>query len=191
VLRPLGSSVRNLSTDDKTDPFDNPPAGFESEYIVPVEGEEEVKRELEAKQGHLTFKDIVAKYGFYPLVGLGTAAAFSKEFIFLNEEFLLLINWAIFCATVYIGVGNKAWEAYLDIVNKAKRTQHDWDQLKIDLIDQGIKEKELSLSTPEIYREYQNEFQRGCQGIHGLRARPTAPRVARRDPEAIAGVQGH
>jgi len=56
--------------------------------------EEEKEPELQ------TFKDVVSKYGMYPLAGLLTVAAISKEVYFLGPETLLLGN---FCLTFFAG----------------------------------------------------------------------------------------
>ena len=54
-----------------------------------------------------SFSDVVARYGgWYPFLGLAGVIAVSKEVLILNEEFLLVSNFAAMAATLYFGLGD-------------------------------------------------------------------------------------
>jgi len=101
---------------------------------------------------------ILREYGIYPLAGLATVAAISKEFVFLNEEFLLALNfWGIvMLGTVYASgpltefLASKRIERY--------KRLWGWDDLSLDRLEAEIREKQMLLSAPEIYKEYIDEF---------------------------------
>jgi len=117
-----------------------------------------IEKEIEAKKGQLTLGDILREYGIYPLAGLGAVAMISKEFVFLNEEFLLALNfWGIvMLGTVYASgpltefLSSKRLERY--------KRLWGWDDFSLDRIEADIREKQTSLSAPEIYKEYIDEF---------------------------------
>jgi len=126
---------------------------------------EQIEREIEEKKGQHNIGDILREYGIYPLAALATVAAVSKEFVFLNEEFLLAVNfWGIvFLGTVY---ASGPIHDYLSErrIERYKRLW-GWDDFSLDRIEAEIREKQLLLSAPEIYREYQQEFNEAAKAM--------------------------
>jgi hypothetical protein len=70
-----------------------------------------------------SFSDVVGRYGgWYPFLGLAGVIAVSKEVIILNEELLLVTNFAAMFATLYFALGDtitkQAEEARAEIAKK-------------------------------------------------------------------------
>jgi len=81
-----------------------------------------------------SFSDVVARYGgWYPFLGLAGVIAVSKEVLILNEEFLLVSNFAAMAATLYFGLGDTITKvraihddtAMLRAYGRCARRRHD------------------------------------------------------------------
>lgn len=81
-----------------------------------------------------SFSDVVARYGgWYPFLGLAGVIAVSKEVLILNEEFLLVSNFAAMAATLYFGLGDTITKvraiaddtAMLPAYGRCARMRHD------------------------------------------------------------------
>jgi len=160
-LRRSFSTVK--TQDDGWDGWDldyKRPAGFDSDFSSPVPQEQETRKLLEWRNQNpqLTFKDIVKTYGWYPLAGLATVTMLSKEIIPFTEEFLLIFNFAAVVATLHVVIGNSAWEGLTETLKEEKKRMFDWDQFKIDLVDEKIADVKTRLQAPEVYAEYVREY---------------------------------
>jgi len=157
---------RAFSTDsqkaEEWEPFDakHHPPGFESDFSVAVPFDEDSRKIAAWREQNPqeTFKSIVAKYGVYPLAGLASVALFSKEIIPLGEEFILLVNFAAMIATLHVYGGKELFVSVKDSIKREKKNMWDWDQFKIDLVDDKISDVKVRLQAPSVYEEYVKEY---------------------------------
>jgi len=165
---------RTFSTDsqkpEEWEPFDpkhNPP-GFESDFIVDVPYDEDSRKVAAFREQNPqeTFKGVIAKYGIYPLAGLASVALFSKEIIPLGEEFILLLNLAAVVATLHVYAGKEAFVSFKDEIKREKKNMWDWDQFKIDLVDDKISDVKVRLQAPTVYEEYVKEYVNVAQAFN-------------------------
>jgi len=160
LKRTFSTAKRPTDQDDAWDLEATRPEGFKSDFAIPVAHEAESQQMLEWRKENpqLTFREIVKKYGFYPLAGLATITLLSKEIIPLNEEFLLLLNFAAVLTTLHVAIGDSAWTAINEAIRKEKQKMWDWDQFKIDLVEEKITDVKTRLQLPEVYEEYVREY---------------------------------
>jgi len=161
---------RNFSTDAKKDSilYAPAPAGFERETVLSYgEAEEQFKQILaeEKASGKETMWTIVKRYGSVPFGAALALALVQNEIVALNEELFLAGNFAVAMGAIYLKGSDaiKAW--YEDSLNQAKKRQEDWDQLSIDVMDNNIKELQVSMHAPEVYREYQREYTEAAKAM--------------------------
>jgi hypothetical protein len=163
--RPLGSSFvsrRFFSTENKESILYAPaPPGFERETVLDYgEAEKEFKELLadEESNGKESLWTITKRYGSVPFAAALTVGLIQNEIIPLNEELFLAANFSVAMAAIYFKGSDAMKKWYEDTLNQAKKRQEDWDQLSIDVMDNNIKELQVSMHAPEVYREYQREY---------------------------------
>jgi len=125
---------------------------------MPQEVETRKLLEWRKENPQVTLKDIVKTYGWYPLAGLATVTMLSKEIIPFTEEFLLVINFIAVVTTLHVAIGNSAWEAVTETLKWERKKMWDWDQFKIDVVDEKIADVKTRLQAPEVYAEYVREY---------------------------------
>lgn len=128
---------------------------------------------VEAKQQQTTFMKIVKEYGMAPLLGLGAVAAISKELIWLNEEFLLFINFWLLATSIYLGIEPVRRQTFVEARIQRYKRLWGWDDFKLDRLEAAIREKQISMEAPEIYREYQQEYNEAVAALMNyMRVKP-------------------
>jgi hypothetical protein len=124
------------------------------------DAEKEFKAQLadEALNGKESLWTITKKYGSVPFAAAMTVALIQNEILVLNEEMFLAANFSIAVGAIYLKGSDAIKSWYEDSLNQAKKNQEAWDQLSIDVMENNIKELQVSMHAPEVYREYQREY---------------------------------
>jgi len=154
---------RTFSTDGKKESilYAPAPAGFERETVLSYgEAEAQFKQILaeEEANGKDTMWTTLKRFGSVPFAAAVAISLVQNEIVALNEELFLAGNFAVAMGAVYLKGSSAIKEWYEDTLNQAKKRQEDWDQLSIDVMDNNIKELQVSMHAPEVYREYQREY---------------------------------
>jgi len=160
---------RNFSTEEKKSILYAPaPAGFERETVLSYgEAEQQFKQILAEEQanGKETSWTIFKRYGSVPFAAALAVTLVQNEIVALNEELFLAGNFAVSMGAIYLKGSSALKEWYEDSLTQAKKKQEDWDQLSIDVMDNNIKELQVSMHAPEVYREYQKEYTEAAKAL--------------------------
>ena len=127
-----------------------------------------------------TVTDYVNRYGgWYPLIGLGAVIALSKELLVLNEEFLMVSNFAAFIFISWLAVGDTVNDMVKDKAEAIRKNHDDVSDLYIDSLQAVIKAGENSLATLPLMRQLKSEY--GTLGQQVTRAKELKARAAARE----------
>lgn len=127
-----------------------------------------------------TVTDYVNRYGgWYPLIGLGAVIALSKELLVLNEEFLMVSNFAAFVFISWLAVGDTVNDMVKDKAEAIRKNHDDVSDLYIDSLEAVIKAGENSLATLPLMRQLKTEY--GTLGQQVIRAKELKARAAARE----------
>jgi hypothetical protein len=156
------TSLRHFSSETKDNILYAPaPAGYERETVFDYGDAEKEFKELlaeEERDGKESLWTITKRYGSIPFAAALTFGLVQNEIIALNEELFLAANFSIAVGAIYLKGSDTIKKWYEDTLTEAKKRQEDWDQLSIDVMDSNIKELQVSMYAPEVYREYQREY---------------------------------
>ena len=117
--------------------------------------------------------------GWYPLLGLGAVIALSKELLVLNEEFLMVSNFAAFVFISWLAVGDTVNDMVKDKAAAIRKNHDDVSDLYIDSLEAVIKAGENSLATLPLMRQLKTEY--GTLGQQVVRAKELKARAAARE----------
>ena len=124
--------------------------------------------------------DYVNRYGgWYPLIGLGAVIALSKELLVLNEEFLMVSNFAAFIFISWLAVGDTVNDMVRDKAAAIAKNHDDVSDLYIDSLEAVIRAGENSLATMPLMKQLKTEY--GTLGAQVVRAKELKARAAARD----------
>lgn len=105
-----------------------------------------------------TLRQIIGKYGWYPLGGLLTAAALSKEILFVGPELLILGTTSAVMTTIYMAVQEPIGEAInkeIEAENEAKRDgcefAYQWEKMTME-------KWEAETQRPALYKEWMDSY---------------------------------
>lgn len=106
-----------------------------------------------------TLRGIIDKYGgLYPLLGLGAAAAITKEFIILNEELLMVSNFAVVVLAGYVVLSDTVLNAQKDTVETDRKNVEEWGGLESDGYRAVIEAHKRNLYQADALRYVKNQF---------------------------------
>jgi len=117
--------------------------------------------------------------GWYPLIGLGAVIALSKELLVLNEEFLMVSNFAAFIFISWLAVGDTVNDMVRDKAEAIRKNHDDVSDLYIDSLQAVIKAGENSLATLPLMKQLKNEY--GTLGEQVVKAKELKARAAARE----------
>ena len=117
--------------------------------------------------------------GWYPLIGLGAVIALSKELLVLNEEFLMVSNFAAFIFISWLAVGDTVNDMVKDQAEAIRKNHDDVSDLYIDSLQAVIKAGENSLATVPLMKQLKTEY--GTLGQQVVKAKELKARAAARE----------
>jgi hypothetical protein len=125
-----------------------------------------------------TFSEIVGKYGgWYPFLGLGAVVAVSKEIIILNEELLLVSNFAAMVATLYFVLGDTVNKQAEEVRAEIAKRNDEVSDFQIEQISALIQAHELNIEQVSVLqrlKEQQNSLGAAHSKAKGLKVRHAA-----------------
>lgn len=105
-----------------------------------------------------SFTDIVNQYGgWYPFLGLGGAIAVAKEVIILNEELLLVTNFATMFTVLYLGLGDTVTKAAEEARQEVAKRQDDLSDFQIEQIESLIQAHRLNIEQVDVLKRLKVE----------------------------------
>jgi len=105
-----------------------------------------------------SFSEIVQRYGgWYPFLGLAAVIAVSKEAIILNEEFLLVSNFAAMFATLYFGLGDTLNKAAEEQRAEIAKRQDELSDFEIEQLQALIQAHELNIEQVNVLKKLKTE----------------------------------
>ena len=96
--------------------------------------------------------------GWYPLLGLGVFVLISKELLVLNEEALMVTNFAAFVAISWLVAGDTVNDAVKAKAEAIRKNHDDVSELYIESLEQVIRAGENSLATLPLMRSLKADF---------------------------------
>jgi len=127
-----------------------------------------------------TFKGIIDKYGgLYPLLGLGAAVAVTKELLILNEEFLMVSNFAAVVLAGYVMFSDTVIQQHKEQVEADKKVYEEWGNLETEGYKAVIAAHKRNLAQAEAIRYVKNQYNRLI--VEAQKAKVVQARVAARD----------
>ena len=96
--------------------------------------------------------------GWYPLLGLGTFVLLSKELLVLNEEMLMVTNFAAFVFISWLVAGDQLNDAVAAKKEALRKNHDDVSDLYIESLEQVIRAGENSLATLPLLRSLKSEY---------------------------------
>jgi len=105
-----------------------------------------------------SFSDIVQRYGgWYPFIGLAGVIAVSKEVIILNEELLLVSNFAAMFATLYFALGDTLTKAAEEQRAEIAKRQDELSDFEIEQLQALIQAHELNIEQVNVLKRLKAE----------------------------------
>lgn len=105
-----------------------------------------------------SFRDVVARYGgWYPFLGLAGAAAISKEVVILNEELLLVSNFAAMFGILYLGAGDTVTKGAEEQRAELAKKQDEYSDLQIEALQMAVQAHELNIEQVEVLKRLKTE----------------------------------
>ena len=117
--------------------------------------------------------------GWYPLLGLGAVVLVSKELLVLNEELLMVTNFAAFVFISWLVAGDIVNDAVKEKAAALTKNHDDVSDLYIESLHQVIRAGENSLATLPLMRNLKEEF--SSLGQQVVQAKEMKSRAAARD----------
>jgi len=116
--------------------------------------------------------------GWYPLIGLGTFIAISKELFVLNEEALMITNFAAFVFISWMAAGDAVNEAVKAKAEALRKHNDDVSDLYIESLQQVIRAGESSLAILPLMQRLKQQY--AALGEDVLKAKEMKSRQAAR-----------
>ena len=105
-----------------------------------------------------TFSEVVQKYGgWYPFIGLAGVIAISKEIIILNEEFLLVTNFATMFTILYLTVGDTITKAAEEQRAEMHKKHDDMSDFQIEQIHTLLQAHQMNVEQVEVLKKLKTE----------------------------------
>ena len=125
-----------------------------------------------------SFSDIVGRYGgWYPFLGLAGVIAVSKEVLVLNEEFLLVSNFAAMFATLYFGLGDTLTKAAEEQRAEIQKRQDELSDFDIEQVQAVLQAHELNIEQVAVLNKLKvehNQLSSALLVAKGLKVRHQA-----------------
>jgi hypothetical protein len=105
-----------------------------------------------------SFSEIVQKYGgWYPFIGLAGVIAISKEIIILNEEFLLVTNFATMFTILYLTVGDTITKAAEEQRAELHKKQDDLSDFQIEQYQAALNAHLMNVEQVDVLKRLKTE----------------------------------
>ena len=117
--------------------------------------------------------------GWYPLLGLGTFVLLSKELLVLNEEALMVTNFAAFVFISWLVAGDMVNDAVAAKKEAIRKNHDDVSDLYIESLEAVIRAGENSLAVQPLLRSLKGEYSQ--LGEQVIKAKEMKARAAARD----------
>jgi len=106
-----------------------------------------------------TLTDIVNKFGgWYPLAGLGGFIAVSKELLVLNEELLMVTNFAAFVFFTWLALGDKVTEYVKESQDAETKENDQVSDLYITSVEHVVKALENQQAIIPVLQSLKSEY---------------------------------
>lgn len=110
------------------------------------------------EQSASSFGEVVQKYGgWYPFLGLAGVVAISKEVIILNEEFLLVTNFATMFTILYLTVGDTITKAAEEQRAELHKKHDDMSDFQIEQIQTLLQAHQMNVEQVEVLKKLKVE----------------------------------
>lgn len=105
-----------------------------------------------------SFGEIVERYGgWYPFLGLAGVIAVSKEALILNEELLLVSNFAAMFATLYLVLGDQVTKAAEEARAEIVKRQDELSDFEIEQQSAVLQAHELNIEQVSVLQKLKAE----------------------------------
>lgn len=105
-----------------------------------------------------SFSEVVQKYGgWYPFLGLAGVVAISKEIIILNEEFLLVSNFATMFTILYLTVGDTITKAAEEQSAELHKKMDDLSDFQIEQYQAMLNAHQMNIEQVEVLKKLKVE----------------------------------
>lgn len=118
-----------------------------------------------------SFGEIVQKYGgWYPFLGLAGVIAISKEIIILNEEFLMISNFATMFAVLYLTAGDAITKAAEEARMELHKKMDDVSDFQIEQVQGLLNAHKLNVEQVEVLKRLKTEHNTLSTELNRVRA---------------------